>query len=694
MPSTIQPWDTTPDANDLIQMSIGGRIVSVNQTDFLTNFIGGLTGTTPDKNDRVLMGIGTDIVSVTRDQFINNFLGGLSKTVPDLNDRVIMSIGKQRAAVSLADFVAGGWATPPTQVVLNDVTYNLGTWMPTLSGQVALASPTLGLVDPTSSTVVAWSFVSHGSGTQAHMDVAGALAAGKTPGVAGASAGTGYKQSGVYSFTLRGTDANGRFDDAVITINRNGTKSSIGDTGTGTNEFQTLGSSAATAVAGGFTGFWISTGVVAGRNILLQSTHAFSALVPIEYADPLRPSILLSCVLQSVTNLHALGLRCAGKQSDSFYGNFQISGTNVGLTNCKAIDTEATYGGTTNNNGFCVVGGTTTAFLTFDENDTISATHKYRGIYIDNCASVVITRPFLSLNHAQGLYYSPNAKNITVIEPIIIGLFKTRYPVPDIVLGGTHLEPTQVADPGDGGTYPLGQKVDNLTIKGIIALPSLDQNCGGRGFVMGHCTGAVILDGGVLGGWGPDGFESYNFGAGSQFKRMILTRVRSGDESFATEINDETKVPGYDVPLSAMKFTINQEDLPVGATVTVDECYVDNVIFIKGTDTYAALTIGPDVYSYARTPMVAGNGGQITAASLPASPNAGNANAAPNLAVPDPVGFAGGDVKLALEALCNNPAIRTMTHKQIRDAVAAICNRADGKGPFANTAGFPWQYAA
>jgi len=106
------PWDVTPDERDFVQMSIGGQLVAVTQANFITNFLGGLTGTTPDKHDRVLMGIGpgsTGVVSVSRDDFIINFLGGLVKTTPDANDLVIMSIGGQRVGVTRAAFIAGGW---------------------------------------------------------------------------------------------------------------------------------------------------------------------------------------------------------------------------------------------------------------------------------------------------------------------------------------------------------------------------------------------------------------------------------------------------------------------------------------------------------------------------------------------------------------------------------------------------------
>jgi hypothetical protein len=580
--------------------------------------------------------------------------------------------------------------------VLNNVDYTFGTWTFPTGGRVALDSPTLTssvsglpLVDPSSAAIVTWALVSVDTGTAGHFNSAVDIAAGNTPSILAA----GYKTSGLFIITIRGTAANGTQDTCQITITRDATKCTLGDTGDNF-DYNVINSAGNVAVAGGFTGFLIATGVTSTREFGFNPSFAFTAPVTIEYADITRKTVFSSVNIAGCANLSGVDLETVGTHTGGIYANFQCNGTNVGFVNCKVLDTEATYLGTTNNVGFAISGRTTTAFLTFDENDTLSVAHKYRGIQVEACTSCVITRPFLGLYHAQGLYYSPSAKGIKVIEPIVIGPFRQQF-APNGPDTSTHQEPTQVADPAGTPGFPYNdeEQVEDLEIYGLIAFPTPETNSGGRGIVMGNALGRVVCDGAFLGGWCADGFESYDFGAGSVFKRLIITRLRVGDETWANAINNETLVPDYDDAGAASKLTINAETLTVGATLTLDEAYVDNVIFVKGTDAYTALTIGPDVYSYARTPMAAGNGGQITAASLPASPNAGNANAVPNLAVPDPVGFAVADPKVSLEAYVNSINILTVTHKQIRDEFASRLNRPDNKGPFANTAGNPWRYS-
>lgn len=560
--------------------------------------------------------------------------------------------------------------------ILNNVEYTYGTWTATGTGGVSLRSPTLKnaggspFVDPASGVITAFTLDSVVTGTAAHFNSAVDVAAERTPQILG----PGFKSTGVFEVRIK---ASGPGGDAYanIKINRDATACTIGDSSSN-YDFAVIGSAASTAYAGGFRSMLIATGTArSGANvILLNASFTFSGVVAIKYANPLVPSILSGVVLfsDSITNVDIQGVQCAGYSSTSFYGNFQLQGLNVACTNCKVLDTEAGYVGTNAFVGFAVSGATTTARITFSVNDTMAVSHKYRGIYVESSTSVLIEYPFLSLFHAQGVYYSPLAKGIKIIEPVIIGQFRTVTPTVDV---NTHQEPAQAADPGTGSNgYPVGAKVEGLEIYGLIASPTIDTNSGGRGIVMGNAIGRVVCDGAVCGGWIGDVFESYGFGAGSVFKRICGTRVRAGDETLANAINDENKVPGYDKTLSGARFRVEPTSLPGGATLEADEIYIDASVTFSATALGVA-TLGPDIYGYGRNPMTAGNGSKYSGGS------------------PDPVGFAAANPKTAMEALFNDPSIRTMTHKQIRDAVAAIWNRPDGKGPFANTAGNPWRYS-
>lgn len=101
--------DVTPDDNDRILMSVGGRVAHISLTRFVDNFLGGLLGTFPDKNDKVLMSVGGATIPVSLTEFVTNFLGGLVKTIPDRFDKVLMAIGGAISPVSYDDFIATSW---------------------------------------------------------------------------------------------------------------------------------------------------------------------------------------------------------------------------------------------------------------------------------------------------------------------------------------------------------------------------------------------------------------------------------------------------------------------------------------------------------------------------------------------------------------------------------------------------------
>lgn len=599
----------------------------------------------------------------------------------------------------------GGVAAPK----LNNISIPYGTFSGsttlTKRGQVQLTSIDLingsGLpfVDVASGPITSWSVGTVTCTQPTHWQHTVDIPAGRTPGITAA----GFKTTAQLAIQIIATGPGGSAS-AVMTMVPDATATTIGDSYTN-YDYEMLGQAGSGAYGNGLRKMFVALGIARSTMIAINNSFAFTSLVTVQDADPARPSRITGFSTGGSSNIDINGLTCAGYNSTSYLANIVLQGTNISATNCKVLDTEYTYnsGDSNNNNfaGFVVQGASTTATITFSKSSTFATTHKYRGIILEACTSCTVYYGFFGFCHAQGVWMSPNAKNITFIEPIILGIFRTRYydagvparPLPDTY---NHQEPMQVGDGGNGvGTdlngYPYGEVAGTpLVIKGGIFAPLALTNSGGRGLVLGGSArlpaslggtivptspGQVIADGIVSLGWIADMLECYGFGAGSRIERVVAIRCDVGDKTWAASVNDETKVPGYDVALAGAKVTIAPDPVNLGTspTLAIGEIYVENQFVINAT-ALAVATNNGHIYQYSRGVMTAGNGSLY------------------GVGTADPVGFAAANPKTALETFFNGVNPATVTWQQIRDGVAAILNRPDGKGPFSNVSPYPWRY--